>query len=174
MTGKVPVLVALTGEARLALSGAPELKLTRFPFRVGRESRSPLEAGVVVHDERRRQSVAPNNDLYIWDPGPLLNISREHFQIERSDSGEFFVRDRGSTCGTLVGNVRLGAGGPESCVLLPDNTIVVGTPQSPFVFRFEMREATRATPADERLEATSARNKAQLAWNLRSKENGET
>lgn len=132
-----------------------------------------MEAGVVVHDERRRQSAAPNNDLYIWDPGPLLNVSREHFQIERSDSGEFFVRDRGSTCGTLVGNVRLGAGGPESCALFPDNTIVVGTPQSPFVFHFEMREATRRTPADERLESTSARDKAQLAWKLRSRESRE-
>lgn len=173
MARKVPVLVALTGEARLALSGAAELRLTRFPFRVGRESRSPMEAGVVVHDERRRQSMAPNNDLYIWDPGPLLNVSREHFQIERSDNGEFFIRDRGSTCGTLVGNVRLGAGGPESCALFPDNTIVVGTPQSPFVFQFELREATRGTPTDNPLESTSARDKAQLAWNLRSRESRE-
>lgn len=173
MARRFPFLVALTGEARLALSGAPELKLSRFPFRVGRESRSPMEAGVVVHDERRRQSVAPNNDIYIWDPGPLLNVSREHFQIERSDSGEFFVRDRGSTCGTLVGNVQLGAGGPESCALFPDNTIVVGTQQSPFVFRFEIRELTRGAPADEHLESTSAREKAQLAWNLRSEDSRE-
>ena len=173
MALEVPVLVALTGEARLALSGAPELKLRRFPFRVGRESRSPMEVAAMVHDERRQKAVPPNNDLYIWDPGPLLNVSREHFQIERNDSGEFFVRDRGSTCGTLVGNVRLGAGGPESCALFPDNTIVVGTPQSPFVFHFEMREETRGAPADERLESNSAREKAQLAWKLSSGESDE-
>ncbi|HSS63873.1 MAG TPA: FHA domain-containing protein [Gammaproteobacteria bacterium] len=173
MARMVPVLVALTGEARLALSGAAELRLTRFPFRVGRESRSPVEAGVVVHDERRRQAVAPNNNLYIWDPGPLLNVSREHFQIERGDVGKFSVRDRGSTCGTLVGNIRLGAGGAESCLLSADSTIVVGTPQSPFVFRFEMRKETRDTPADERLESTSAREKAQLAWNLKSSDSTE-
>ncbi len=173
MARKFPLLVALTGEARLALAGAFELKLTRFPFRVGRESRSPMEAGVVVHDERRRQAIAPNNDLYIWDPGPLLNISREHFQIERSDNGEYFVRDRGSTCGTLVGNVQLGLGGAESCALFPDNTIVVGTPKSPFVFRFEIRETAGDTATDERLESTSAREKAQLAWNLKSEESPE-
>lgn len=173
MDRRIPVLVALTGEARLALSGAAELRLTRFPFRVGRESRSPLETGVIVDAERRRQAVAPNNDLYIWDPGRLLNVSREHFQIERSDSGEFFVRDRGSTCGTLVGNVRLGAGGPESCALLPDNTIVVGTPDSPFVFRFEMREEAHLDPADGRLNAASAHEKAKSAWNLKSEESGD-
>ncbi len=173
MDRRISVLVALTGEARLAFSGAAELRLTSFPFRVGRESRSPLEAGVVVDSERRRQAVAPNNDLYLWDPGRLLNVSREHFQIERSDSGEFFVRDRGSTCGTLVGNVRLGAGGPESCVLLPDNTIVVGTPQSPFVFRFELREELHRDLTDVRPDSTSAREKAKSTWNLKPEESGE-
>lgn len=166
MTRGIPVLVALTGEARLALSGAAELRLTRFPFRVGRESRSSMEAGVVVQDERRCRVAAPNNDLYIWDPGPLLNVSREHFQIERSDGDEFFVRDRGSTCGTLVGNVRLGAGGPGSCALYPDNTIVVGTPQSPFVFRFEVREKKRNAPINAPLKSTSAREKARAAWKM--------
>lgn len=166
MAEKSPVLVALTGEARLALSGADEIKLTRFPFRVGRESRSPLGTGAKVQHERRQQSLPPNNDLYIWDPGPLLNVSREHFQIERGDDGEFLVRDRGSTCGTLVGGVRLGAGEPESCVLLPGNTIVVGTSQSPFVFQFELKEEARGARADEGPESTSAGEKARLAWKL--------
>lgn len=168
MTRKIPFLIALTGESRLALSGASELELTRFPFRVGRESRSPAEIGIVLQKERRKKSVAPNNDLYIWDTGPLLNVSREHFQIERSDSGDFFVRDRGSTCGTLVGNIRLGMGGPESCTLSNDNTIVIGTPQSPFVFRFELREITRTRPDSDRVEPTSALNAAELAWSLKS------
>lgn len=162
----IPLLVALTVEARRALSGAADLRLTRFPFRVGRESRSSADARVVVLDERRRGTVPPNNDLYIWDPGPLLNVSREHFQIERSESGEYLVRDRGSTCGTLVGNVRLGAGGPEGCVLYPDNTIVVGTPQSPFVFRFDLREEKPSVPREKRLESTSALEKAKVAWKL--------
>ncbi len=167
MIRSIPLLVPLTGETRVVLSGASELILTRFPFRVGRESRSPAEARVDFQNERRRSTIAPNNDLYIWDPGPLLNVSREHFQIERGQSGEFFLRDRGSTCGTVVADVRLGAGGPESCVLYPDNTIVVGTPQSPFVFRFDIQEEKRVAPVNDPLESTSAREKAQITWNLR-------
>ncbi len=164
MDNLIAVLVALTGEARSALSGAREITLSRFPFRVGRESRSPADAGVVVHDERRRGANRPNNDLYIWDPGPLLNVSREHFQIERSESGEFFVRDRGSTCGTLVGNVQLGLGGAESCALYPDNTIIVGTPKSPFVFRFELKEVIDRPQGANTANSVSALEKAQAAW----------
>ena len=142
MGKEIPVLVALTGEARRALSGAAEVVVARFPFRVGRDTGSPVHTDVYIRGKDGRVVPQTENDLYIWDPGPLLNVSRQHFQIERQENGEFFVRDMGSTCGTLVGNLRLGLGGPESCAIVPDSTIVVGTAQSPFVFRFELREAT--------------------------------
>jgi hypothetical protein len=93
-------------------------------------------------------------------------VSRQHFQIERSGSGEFFVRDRRSTCGTLAGDLRLAAGAAEICALFPGNTILAGTPQSRFVFQFEIKEKTRRAVADQRLEFASAREKARLAWKL--------
>ncbi len=108
-----------------------------FPFRVGRESRVKIVDGRVERIERERpHSTVPNNDLYLVDDGHLLNISREHFQIEQ-DQGRFYLYDRGSACGTLVGERGLGGEKGEETIELHDGDIItVGTRQSPYIYQF--------------------------------------
>jgi hypothetical protein len=77
-------LKPLTPEAKACL-GTSLLKIPDFPFRVGRESRT--ESNSIFPNSRRRPDSSPNNDLYLTDPGQLLNISREHFQIEQRNGG---------------------------------------------------------------------------------------
>ena len=96
--------------------------------------RGPLPAAEI---ERRGFGAAPNNDLYLFDRGSLKYISREHFQIERREAGRFVLRERGSACGTLVGNEQIGGEREVEEIALEDgNTIVVGGSESPYVFQF--------------------------------------
>jgi predicted component of type VI protein secretion system len=133
MTDTAAFLKALTPEAKASL-GAPRLELARYPFRVGRESRATTQAHFL--NSRRRPDSSPQNDLYLTDPGQLLNISREHFQIERR-SGAFFLVDRNSACGTLVEGETIGKGrnGGER-QLENGDVIIVGTSESRQAFKF--------------------------------------
>src|SRR3990167_6518505 len=65
MSSAVPMLVALTPLAQAAIRGR-EIRLHRFPFRVGRESRLVVVDGALQVMERRKQLAGPpNNDLYL-------------------------------------------------------------------------------------------------------------
>ena len=130
-------LIALTPEARGALGGA-EVEITGFPFRVGRESRSPKGSGQEMSLERRASGSKPNNDLYLLERSELLNVSREHFQIERRDTGYVLV-DRESTCGTIVEGATVGGQNKGGTVPLRDgDVIIVGTSASAYVFKFRV------------------------------------
>jgi pSer/pThr/pTyr-binding forkhead associated (FHA) protein len=127
-------LVALTEEARRALHGEQRV-LDRLPFKVGRESRSAARRAAPTVD-RRRGAVAQLNDLYILEDGEVVNVSREHFLIERDGDGYVLV-DRASAGGTLVEGRRVGgdrAGGRAE--LHDHDVIIVGTSHSPFIFKF--------------------------------------
>jgi len=131
-------LKPLTPEARAALGG-DALEVTQFPFRVGRESRimSRLMAAIT---EMRRSEAKANNDLYLEEPGNLLNVSREHFLIDYREGGYVLV-DRESACGTLVEGEQIGAdrqGGSKQ--LADQDVIIVGTSESRFVFKFVISE----------------------------------
>jgi pSer/pThr/pTyr-binding forkhead associated (FHA) protein len=133
MTETAAFLKALTPEAKVSL-GSDLLKIPRFPFRVGRESR--VQEAPRFQNSRRRSDSIFTNDLYLIDQGKLLNISREHFQIEWRDS-MFFLVDRGSVCGTLVEGVTVGKGrnGGEK-QLKNGDVIIVGTSESRLAFKF--------------------------------------
>ncbi len=137
MDEKKPMLVALTPEAEETLGGR-ELVLPWFPFRMGRDSRiDGLDD--ITSGERRSGGGRPNNDLFIRDRGQRKNVSREHLQIEQLEDGSFQVFERGSACGTVVGNSSIGGHRKrESCKLEDGNVIIVGTPGSPFVFKFQL------------------------------------
>jgi pSer/pThr/pTyr-binding forkhead associated (FHA) protein len=125
-------LKALTPEAQACL-GVPRLKISKYPFRVGRESRV---RHVPTSIERRRQGSSLNNDLYLKESGEILNVSREHFQIERR-GGSYYLVDRGSACGTLLEGTVVGgdrAGGEQR--LSNGDVIIVGTSESRHVFKF--------------------------------------
>jgi pSer/pThr/pTyr-binding forkhead associated (FHA) protein len=129
----------MTPEAVRSLRGLKQVELTHFPFRIGRESRqSKPAAGELVE---LRLGVAPElNDLYLIEArwSDLLQISREHLQIEQQGQ-QFFVVDRGSHCGTIVAGKAIGgdrsAGRAE---VRNGDLIVVGNDGSEYIFRFDV------------------------------------
>jgi hypothetical protein len=132
------LLKALTPEAKAALGGV-YLKITSFPFRVGRESRE-FDSPVDYPKNRRRPDSTANNDLYLSEPGNVLNVSREHFLIDVKDDKCVLV-DRGSFCGTLVEGELVGEkrkGGWRE--LANNDVIIVGTSESIFIFKFLIPE----------------------------------
>jgi len=117
------------------------VRISHFPFKVGRESRGDQRGGQNgeqnMHRERVKRSTGDtSNDLYLTDDGRPLNISREHFRIEETSNGYQLV-DRCSACGTSVNNQHIGgrdAGG--SIALKGGDTISVGIEGTPYKFKF--------------------------------------
>ena len=131
------MLVALTPEASAAL-GAREREITRFPYRVGRESRVTHRTAHGSAPERRDPGSGSTNDLFLRDRVEPLNVSREHFRIERRDAG-YVVVDCKSTCGTIVEGETVGGEHKGGSMPLHDgDVIIVGTSTSPFVFKFRV------------------------------------
>ena len=131
------LLEPMTEEARGAVPMQQlrdgRIVIDHFPFRVGRESRAKkVDGGWQRMERQKKDDSQPNNDLYLLDKGRLLNISREHFQIEES-GGDFVVVDRGSVCGTRVGEIPVYG---EARVLADGDLILVGTKSTPYVYRF--------------------------------------
>ena len=130
-------LSALTPEAKDALGGA-ELPVTQFPFRVGLDSRGATRAVARIVMDRRRAGSRPSNELYLAEPEPATNVSREHFQIEHNGA-QYVLVDRQSACGTLVEGRLVGGKHAGGAVPLRDgDVIIVGTSASRFVFKFRV------------------------------------
>jgi hypothetical protein len=131
-------LSALTPSARLALLGE-QYVIERFPFRVGRESRLGDPGHWVAADRRGGESVTQLNDLYVLDcGGEVIQVSREHFQIEQQGD-EYRLVDRASACGTIVEGRTVGGDRSGGSVALHDHdVIIVGGEDSPFVFKFRL------------------------------------
>ena len=134
-SANLATLKALSPETVQALGGLGEVAITVWPFRVGRESRT---AARLERDANRRTGLArPNNDLFLHDEPYVKFVSREHFQIECHDTGTYWVRDRGSVCGLMVGDRVFGGGRNGGvCGLQPGNVILVGGPDAPYAFQF--------------------------------------
>jgi pSer/pThr/pTyr-binding forkhead associated (FHA) protein len=132
-------LVAVTAEAQRALGGTREIRVTQFPFRVGRERRSSFADDWVLVDvpERRRGKAPQLNDVYLRDDeSRALQISRAHFALECIED-RFFLVDRGSACGMIVSGRRIGGHRKAGRTELRDgDEVIVGTGRSPYVFRF--------------------------------------
>ena len=129
-----PRLIALTEHAREALKGN-ELLIRKFPFGMGREGRSFLSqlSGVV---ERRVNLGPSSHNIYIEETGDLHHLSRGHVLFE-TEGGEFFITDCGSSSGTIVEGVRLGGDREGGRTQLHDHDVIIlGTPMSPYVFKF--------------------------------------
>lgn len=109
----------------------------RLPYKVGRESRVVMVDGRMERVERRKKDDSPpSNDLYLMDRGERLNISREHFQIEKSGE-RYLLVDRGSACGTKVEGVNIGGNDTGGMVELHDGDVIaVGAVGTPYLFRF--------------------------------------
>lgn len=135
------VLEAMTPEALSAVSQGNIvdgfIPIRKFPFRIGRESRVRVVDGKVERIERPKlNQVDPNNDLYLVDRGVLLNISREHLQIECHPDG-YVIVDRGSASGTKVNLVPVGGDDSGGRISVNDgDEIIIGTQASPYRYRF--------------------------------------
>lgn len=112
---------------KLVLDASP-LRITKFPFRMGRHSDSGgTEANIF--------SV---NDYPLLDEEPY-QVSRSHCSIER-EGDSFFIRDRGSKLGTIVNGNPIGIHHSTlTCDLREGvNTVVLGSIRSPFKFQIEL------------------------------------
>ena len=136
-------LVAVTDEARATLGGKPAVLVAAFPFKVGREGRTKPFEKLKAEIERRLRRTPQLNDLYLVEPPSFrLHVSREHFAIDYVE-GRHVVVDRESACGTIVGGTPIGGDQRARRADLRDgDLIVVGTAESPYVFRFQI-ERTR-------------------------------
>ena len=121
------VLTAATDHARARL---PEgtVVIQKFPYRIGRK-----------HDALGKgATVFASNDLPIADDKPY-QISRNHCSIER-EGDNFFVRDRGSSVGTVVNDAPIGLAEDTLTKDLRggDNEILLGADDSPFKFKITL------------------------------------
>jgi len=139
-------LKAVTSQAAAAVSPGLMVDgmvgIRGYPFQVGRESRGKVVDGVFHRIERpQRVPGSPtNNDLYLVDAGAMLQISREHFRIERTATG-YQIVDRGSVCGMSVGGVRIGGEEAGGTVQLRDgDEIQIGTEVTPYRYTFTVLE----------------------------------
>lgn len=135
------MLQALNPETQNAVPQAllrdDKVVISKFPYKIGRESRMIRIDGRLERIERpKKDDSSPNNDLYLMDRGERLNVSREHFQIEKNSNGYLLV-DRGSSCGTKVEGVKVGGEDQGGSVLLHDGDVIaVGAAGTPYLFRF--------------------------------------
>jgi len=113
------------------------IKISRFPFSVGRESRVKESGGKWTRIERVKfTDHEPNNDLYLIDAVRPINISREHFTIVKNGDGYVLI-DRNSACGTAVGTNRIGGRDSGGQAKLEDGDIItVGGENTPYQFKF--------------------------------------
>lgn len=135
------VLKAMSSEAINSLQHLNHdrnfISIYEFPFSVGREARTQLINGKLQVLERRRSSnSSPNNDIYLYDPGPKLQISREHFIIEEHNN-EFFIIDKQSACGLMIADKHLGGKDKGGKTKLIDGDIIgVGKESTTYFFKF--------------------------------------
>ena len=136
--GVQPAMVlSLEGLIPKAVQSLPAnpFRITKFPFRIGRQSDDPL-----VH-----------NDLSIPDTVPW-QISRHHLALVCHDN-RIGVSDRGSRLGALVDGKQVGGRKGHDGPLFftgAEGTLVLGTPQSPFKYKVRLIKQDECTrPAVE-------------------------
>jgi CRP-like cAMP-binding protein len=123
--------VVLTACNDHAMARLPESSVTiqKFPFRIGRKHDTPGKGATVF----------AANDLPIADEKPY-QISRNHCSIER-EGDHFFVRDRGSSLGTVVNDAAIGLAENSLTQDLRggENQILLGSDDSQFQFKVTLR-----------------------------------
>lgn len=116
-----------TVEARKALDGR-KLKITRFPFLIGRYSAHNPDSDVFTY-----------NDLTIEEEKPYV-VSRNHLSINQ-ERGRLWVVDRGSAFGVIVNGREIGgkSGKARAPLDKEENQIVIGPVTSKFIFLLKVK-----------------------------------
>jgi pSer/pThr/pTyr-binding forkhead associated (FHA) protein len=143
-TAAMASLVPLTPEAKRSIGLRSAVSIRQFPFKVGRETHSPGQAGQPPDAELRRSAVPPTNDFHLLEPTWSEKfVSREHFLIE-SVGDRFFLVDRGSACGTFVGETLVGGKRAGGRIEIRDGSVIrIGTPPSNYRFEFLVHRRKR-------------------------------
>jgi len=135
------VLKALTGKAKHAILkkgfGKELIPIFDFPFKMGRETRvSYIDGEIIIQERHKLSGNAPSNDIYLFDNGQFLQISREHCSITKCENG-YILQDRGSACGSMVNETKVGGNDNSADSLLHDGDIItLGSPESEYKFKF--------------------------------------
>lgn len=108
--------------------GFVSMDISKFPFKIGRDAYGDLGFG----------TQAFKNDFSIADGEPF-QVSRKHCLIEK-DAGLFYIRDSGSSLGTIVNGTPIGTKFASLTEVLIEgkNTLVLGSERSPFKFEIEV------------------------------------
>ena len=121
----VDIEVTLEGLTEKAKNALPEnpYRINQFPFVVGRVTRDPFA----------RQNLA-------LPDSPPFQISRHHFSVVK-EKNKVGIIDLGSTCGTIVGDNRIG--GKEKTpgpvyIESYDKTLIAGENNSEFVYKISV------------------------------------
>jgi hypothetical protein len=135
------VLVPLTPEAEKSILDMQTINklvpMFEFPFKVGRESRmSENDRGLFVKLRILNNVSKPNNDIYLVNNTESLEISKEHFQIEKKDD-IYLIKDRNSTLGTKLNDKEIGKDNANNSYILEDKDIIkIGSSDSKYEFQF--------------------------------------
>lgn len=139
------VLLPLTKEATNSIVKSQckndLIPMFTFPYRFGRESRlGNNERGIFLKLRIISTKAEPNNDIYLLNESKNLQISKEHFQIERNKNF-FILKDRGSTMGTTINGVTYGQNNGDTEQVLNDGDIIkIGNNSSEFKYQFVILE----------------------------------
>lgn len=142
------VLLPLTPEASSTIAQQCDknvIPIMRFPFKVGRESRvGENERGLFLKLRIKKTEIEPNNDLYLIDSGKNLQVSKEHFEIIKTNNF-YLLKDRGSTMGTTINDITYGGNKQEFEQVLNDGDIIkVGSKDSLYKFQFLVLDIKKA------------------------------
>lgn len=108
--------------------GFLSMEIVKFPFKIGRDG----------FGDRGFDPSTVKNDFSIPDGEPF-QVSRKHCLIEQE--GEcFYVRDTGSSLGTIVNGTPIGVKNASlsEVLVLGKNNIILGTVRSPYKFQIEI------------------------------------
>ena len=122
-------IVSNSRRAFIAMQGKESIRITRFPYRVGRLSR------------RRSDMLFHKNELYLHDRHPF-NISRSHFAIIKKSNGYYF-QDYGSWHGSEVNGEKLiNPGKKNDCLLkIGENIVKLGSKDSDLIFKIIIKKS---------------------------------
>ena len=139
------VLLPLTEEAKKSIINDPcetfLIRMSNFPYRIGRESRvGENEKGLFVKFRIMKNIAKPKNDTFLYNSGKDLQISKEHFQIEK-DGNIYTLKDRGSSNGTTINGITYGGNKKAFKRRIEDGDIIaIGDKKSKFEYQFLILE----------------------------------
>ena len=134
------ILKALTDGSKYAITkknfNLDAIPIYNYPFKIGREARVDHANGDVIVKERHKlDSSLPSNDTYLVDNSKFLQISRRHCVIA-IENENYILKDRGSACGCMVNDVKIGDEFSDNCGLKDGDVITLGSDNSKYKYQF--------------------------------------